>query len=94
MFPPAPDLRLNLTQQMTDGELFYVIEQGIRFSGMPAFGTGDASHAGESWQLVHFIRHLPQISESELEQMRKLNPRPTAEILQEIEEERFLRGEP
>jgi mono/diheme cytochrome c family protein len=94
MFPPAPDLRLNPTQRMTDGELFYVIEQGIRFTGMPAFGTGDAAHAEESWQLVHFIRHLPQISESELEQMRTLNPRPTAEILQEIEEERFLRGEP
>jgi mono/diheme cytochrome c family protein len=94
MFPPAPDLRSNPTQQMTDGELFYVIEQGIRFTGMPAFGTGDAAHAEESWQLVHFIRHLPQISESEIEQMRKLNPRPAAEILQEIAEERFLRGEP
>lgn len=94
MFPPAPDLRLNPTQQMSDGELFYVIEHGIRFTGMPAFGTGDAEHAEESWQLVHFIRHLPRISADELDQMRTLNPRPPAEILQEIEEERFLRGEP
>ena len=94
MFPPPPDMRLDATQQMTDGELFAVIEHGIRFTGMPGFGTGDAEHAEESWQLVHFIRHLPKISEAELERMRQLNPRPAAEIRQELEEERFLRGEP
>ena len=94
MFPPAPDMRLDATQRLTDGELFYIIEHGIRFSGMPAFGTGDLEHAEQSWQLVHFIRHLPKVSESELNRMRELNPRPAAEIRQEIEEERFLRGEP
>jgi mono/diheme cytochrome c family protein len=94
MFPPPPDMRLDETQHLTDGELFYVIEHGIRFTGMPGFGTGDAQHAEESWQLVHFIRHLPRLSEAELERMRELNPRPAAEIRQELEEERFLRGEP
>ena len=94
MYPRPPDMRLEETQQLTDGELFYIIEHGIRFTGMPAFGTGDAQHAEESWQLVHFIRHLPRLTETELERMRELNPRPAAEIRQEIEEERFLRGEP
>ena len=94
MYPPPPDLRLEGTQRLTDGELFYIIEQGIRFTGMPGFGTGDAEHAAESWQLVHFIRHLPTLSAAEIDEMRELNPRPAAEIRQEIEEERFLRGEP
>ena len=94
MYPPPPDMRLDSTQRLTDGELFYIIEQGIRFTGMPGFGTGDAEQEAESWQLVHFIRHLPQLSPAEIDEMRELNPRPAAEIRQEIEEERFLRGEP
>jgi mono/diheme cytochrome c family protein len=94
MYPPPPDMRLEGTQRLTDGELFYIIEHGIRFTGMPAFGTGHADDAEGSWQLVHFIRHLPKLTEAELERMREMNPRSPAEIRQEIEEERFLRGEP
>jgi len=94
LYPPPPDMRQAATQRLTDGELFYIIEQGIRFTGMPAFGTGEAEHAEQGWQLVHFIRRLPQLSEAELDRMRGMNPRPPAEIRQEIEEERFLRGEP
>jgi mono/diheme cytochrome c family protein len=94
LYPPPPDMRQNGTQRLTDGELFYIIEHGIRFTGMPAFGTGDDEHAEQSWQLVHFIRHLPELTEAEAGRMREMNPRPPAEIRQEIEEERFLRGEP
>jgi mono/diheme cytochrome c family protein len=93
LFPPAPDLREAATQRLTDGELFYIIENGIRFTGMPAFGTGTADGEGESWKLVHFIRHLPRLSNEERTQMESLNPRSPVEIRQEIEEERFLRGE-
>lgn len=94
LYPRPPDMRQEGTQRLTDGELFYIIEHGIRFTGMPAFGTGHTEHAGESWQLVHFIRHLPALSEAELERMKELNPRSPAEIRQELDEERFLRGEP
>jgi mono/diheme cytochrome c family protein len=94
LYPKPPDMRLEPTQRLTDGELFYIIEQGIRFTGMPAFGTGDAEHAAESWELVHFLRRLPKLSPEEVERMREFNPRPPAEIRQELEEERFLRGEP
>ena len=93
LFPPPPDLRKEATQRLTDGELFYIIENGIRFTGMPAFGTGSADGEGESWKLVHFIRHLPRLSEEERAHMEGLNPRSPVEIRQEIEEERFLRGE-
>ncbi len=92
LFPPPPDLRAE-TQELTDGELFYIIENGIRFTGMPAFGTGTPEGEADSWKLVHFIRHLPRLEASELERMKELNPRSPAEIRLEIEEERFLRGE-
>jgi mono/diheme cytochrome c family protein len=93
MFPPSPDLRAESTQGMTDGELFYIIENGVRFTGMPAFATGAPDGEEESWKLVHFIRRLPRLSEPELERMKELNPRSPEEIRQEIAEEEFLRGE-
>jgi mono/diheme cytochrome c family protein len=90
LFPKAPDMRLAATQQMSDGELFYVIEHGIRFTGMPAWSTGTTSGEESTWRLVHFLRHLPKLSESELEAMKDRNPRSPQEIRLEIEEERFL----
>jgi mono/diheme cytochrome c family protein len=95
LFPKAPDMRLAPSQQMSDGELFYVIEHGIRFTGMPAWSTGTASGEESTWHLVHFLRHLPQLTTSELEAMKERNPRSPLEIRLEIEEERFLnQGEP
>ena len=93
MFPPTPDLKASATQSMDDGELFYVIEHGVRFTGMPSFATGTIAGEESSWHLVNFIRHLPKLTEEQLQQMASMNPRPPAEIRQEIEEERFLRGE-
>src|SRR5690242_10149216 len=37
-YPAAPDMRLPGTQRMTDGELFYIIQNGIRLTAMPAWG--------------------------------------------------------
>ena len=93
MFPPTPDLKAEATQLMDDGELFYVVEHGVRFTGMPSFTTGTPEGEESSWHLVNFIRHLPKITEEQLEEMAAMNPRPPAEIRQEIEAERFLRGE-
>ena len=92
MWPKAPDMRLPATQDLSDGELFWIIENGIRFTGMPGWGTGTPDGEAASWHLVHFIRHLPQLSEGELELMETLIPRSEADIRQEIAEERFLQG--
>jgi mono/diheme cytochrome c family protein len=92
-FPPAPDMRAEETQRLTDGELLYIIEHGIRFTGMPAWGDGTEAGERLGWQLFQFNRHLPRLTQEELEQMEALNPRPPEEIRQEIEAERFLRGE-
>ena len=78
------------TQNMTDGELFYVIEEGIRFTGMPAWGTGTADGEASTWRLVHFLRRLPRLTPAEVEAMKDRNPRSPEEIRLEIEEERFL----
>ena len=67
LYPPAPDMRQGSTQDLTDGELFYIIKNGIRFTGMPGWGGDDE----ENWQLVLFIRHLPQLSAKELELMKE-----------------------
>jgi mono/diheme cytochrome c family protein len=93
MFPPTPDLRASTTQSLGDGELFYILEHGVRFTGMPAFATDTLDGEESSWHLVNFIRHLPKLTEAELEEMAAMNPRPPAEVRQEIEEQRFLAGE-
>jgi len=92
LFPPAPDMRLAATQEMTDGELFYVIEHGIRFTGMPGWSTGTPAGEESSWHLVHFVRRLPHLSKAEVDEMAALNPRSPAEIREEIEQQRFLEG--
>jgi mono/diheme cytochrome c family protein len=92
LWPKPPDMRLARTQDLTDGELFWIIENGIRFTGMPAWGTGSKEGEEASWHLVHFIRRLPKLLPEELEEMESLNPKPPAEIRQQIAEEEFLKG--
>jgi len=85
-------MRLARTQDLSDGELFYIIENGVRLTGMPAWGTGDPSGESASWHLVHFIRHLPELSEAELGEMDSFNPAPPAEVRQRLLEQQFLEG--
>lgn len=92
-YPKVPDMTLAETQSQSDGELFATIENGIRLTGMPAWGDGTAASAYGSWTLVHFIRHLPKITAEEIAEMEGLNPRPRAEWAAAEEEEAFLRGE-
>jgi mono/diheme cytochrome c family protein len=93
MYPPAPDMRAAATQNLSDGELFYIIQNGIRLTGMPAWGGGSDHDAEDSWKLVHFIRHLPDLTLEERKQMEKLNPKGPQELKEEEEEEKFLKGE-
>jgi mono/diheme cytochrome c family protein len=93
MWPKPPDMRRTQTQNLTDGELFWIIENGIRFTGMPGWSTGTKEGETSTWHLVHFIRRLPKLTPEELAEMQSLNPRPPAEIRQEIEGETFLKGD-
>lgn len=92
-YPRAPDMTSPETQSQSDGELYATIENGIRLTAMPAFGNGTAESARGSWALVHFIRHLPKLTEEELAAMEGLNPKTLAEWNALQEEKAFLSGE-
>jgi len=92
LYPKAPDMRLSSTQSLSDGELFYIIHNGVRFTGMPAWGQSASEEDEDSWKLVHFIRHLPQVGKGELEEMKKLNPISRHELEEENEMKKFLSG--
>jgi hypothetical protein len=66
-------MRLPATQSLSDAELFYIIENGIRFTGMPGWSTGTQAGEQDSWRLVRFIRHLSTLTPEEIEQMEALN---------------------
>ncbi|MEQ1854903.1 MAG: cytochrome c [Longimicrobiales bacterium] len=92
LFPPAPDMRGLPTQAMSDGELFYVIEFGVPLTGMPAWGNGTPDGERASWELVRFIRHLPDLTAEEVEEMEALNPRSPAGDARSQEIADFLEG--
>ena len=93
LYPRAPDMRQSATQSLSDGELFYIIENGVKLTGMPAWGNGTREGETASWHLVQFIRHMPSMTEAELAEMEDLNPRGRAEWHALEEERRFLSGE-
>lgn len=88
-YPKVPDMTEEATQSQSDGALFATIENGIRLTGMPAFGNGTAESAYGSWGLVHFVRHLPKITPAEIAEMEQLNPKSP----EECQEAAFLAGD-
>ncbi|MGH9675946.1 MAG: c-type cytochrome [Candidatus Acidiferrum sp.] len=90
LYPKPPDLRLHETQKLSDGELFWVIENGVRFTGMPSFS--DPGSENDSWKLVRFIRHLPQLTPEERMEMEKYNPKGPEDRQEEQQEDDFLNG--
>ncbi len=81
------------TQSLSDGELFSIIENGIRLTGMPAWGAGTPEGEHASWGLVHFLRRLPTLTSEEIARMEALNPKAPAEFREQDEIRRFLNGE-
>jgi mono/diheme cytochrome c family protein len=57
MDPPVANLADKDIQDYTDGQLKYIIENGVGPSGMP--GWKGILEDDEMWNMVHFIRHLP-----------------------------------
>jgi len=93
VYPKPPDLRLEQTQKLADGEIFWIIENGVRFTGMPAFGGAHGSEE-DSWKLARFIRHLPKLTDEERVEMERYNPKGPGDMEEEQEENNFLRGAP
>src|SRR6202167_3131444 len=89
LYPRVPDMRSAQTQNLSDGEIYYTIENGVRFTGMPAWGAGGANDH-DTWHLVLFIRHLPKLTDEDLQDMKGMNPRSPAEMKEEQMENEFL----
>src|SRR5271163_1728700 len=68
LYPKVPDLRLPLTQNLTDGELRYIIRNGVRLTGMPGWGRPHDEQSDDSWKLVVFIRNLGVLTNEEQRQ--------------------------
>jgi mono/diheme cytochrome c family protein len=66
--PPAPDLTLARVQARSDGQLFWLVSNGVRMSGMPAFGPTHKEE--EIWKIVAFMRHLPSLTPEEEKQLK------------------------
>ncbi len=67
LHPDAPELWKD-SEEISDGELFWTIRQGVRMTGMPAFAP---THTDEEiWKIVAFVRHLPHLTPQEKSELR------------------------
>jgi hypothetical protein len=81
-------MRSDRTLQKTEGELNYVIENGIRLSGMAGWRV--EGREADSWKLLDFVRHLPHLTAEERMEMERLNPKCPEDRNEEQQEEEFL----
>ena len=65
LYPRVPDLRAAETQSLSDGEIHFIISNGVRFTGMPALDNVHRESKEDSWKLVLFIRSLRPLSKNE-----------------------------
>ena len=67
MYPKVPDLADPSVQQLSDGALFSIIQNGVRWTGMPAWKH---EHSPEdSWRLVSFVRRVPSLTPADIESL-------------------------
>jgi cytochrome c553 len=92
LYPKPPDMRQARTQDLTDGELFSIIRNGVRLTGMPAWGDPAGHDDADNWKFVRFIRHLPKLTPEELAEMEKLNPKTPGQWQEMQSEAAFLAG--
>jgi len=64
MYPRASDLTTKKVQSYSDKELFWIIQNGIRFTGMPAFA--EVETPDHVWDLVNYVRTLPDNSQKDV----------------------------
>ena len=63
MYPRASDLTSKQVQGYSDEELYWIIQNGIRFTGMPAFGKVETPD--HIWDVVNYVRTLPGASQTQ-----------------------------
>ena len=71
LYPRVPDLRSAGTQRLSDGDIHYIIENGVELTGMPAWGDPRGASGDAIWRLVLYVRSLNPLSHQEaVEQAR------------------------
>jgi predicted CXXCH cytochrome family protein len=65
LYPRVPDFLSDQTQRLTDGELHYIIQNGVQLTGMPAWVSPHQETEDDSWKLVLFIRNLRPLTAGE-----------------------------
>ena len=81
LYPRAPELRRGSLP--TPAEDFWVVKHGLKMSGMPAWGV---THNDEMlWDVVAFLRKLPELSPDEYQTIIKSAPKAHDEMMQEME---------
>lgn len=67
--PSPPSLTSAEVSALSDGEIFWVVSNGIRGTGMPGFAPTHS--AEEIWKIVSFVRHLPELSANERKSLQE-----------------------
>lgn len=67
--PHAPELKHRGLEEWSDGELFYLVKNGIRMTGMPALGPTHTDQ--EIWTIVYFLRHIENLSADQKRELQK-----------------------
>ncbi len=73
LYPKPPDLRAAQIQSLTDGEIRYIIRNGVRLTGMPGWAKPHDEDTDDSWKLVLFIRSLRQETTEERAQQAAIS---------------------
>jgi predicted CXXCH cytochrome family protein len=73
LYPKPPDLRMPQTQNLTDGEIHYIIQNGVRLTAMPAWGNLHETEGDNSWKLVLYVRYLAHIAPSEVAEQQQIS---------------------
>jgi mono/diheme cytochrome c family protein len=60
MAPPAMDLSSPHVQHWSDAELFWIIQNGVRLTGMPSWKSSISEN--DTWKLTRFIHNLPRLN--------------------------------
>jgi len=74
LHPEPPNLASEDTQELSDGQIFWVITNGVTSTGMPAFEEAD--DADTRWKIVSFVRHLPHLTDAERTQLQQDGEKP------------------
>jgi mono/diheme cytochrome c family protein len=83
---PVPANLAHTSRERTAAELYWTVKNGLKMTGMPAweFRLGEE----ELWDVVAFLKALPQLSPADYRSMKGLRPTPRDEVLSSANQQR------